>query len=80
MGSMAILGAVGLWVRWRWGPLCGIVAAAALIHMGITDVAFFAQHGMYAQLDWGMREMIVVDAWAIGVGSLIIWALRECGR
>jgi hypothetical protein len=72
MGLIALIGAIGLWLRRDWGALFGIVAAAALIHMGFLDVAFFAQHGMYAHLDVEMAEMIVVDLWAFGMGSFLI--------
>ena len=72
MGLIALIGAIGLWLRRDWGALFGIVAAAALIHMRFLDVAFFAQHGMYAHLDVEMAEMIVVDLWAFGMGSFLI--------
>ncbi len=72
MGLMAIAGAIALWRDWRWGRIAGIVAASALIHMGFLDVAFHAQHGMYARLDPVMLEMIVVDLWAFGMGAFLI--------
>jgi hypothetical protein len=72
MGLMAIIGAIGLMQRRAWGSLFGIVAAAALIHMGLLDVAFFAQHEMYTQLDPVMIEMIIVDLWAFGMGGFLI--------
>jgi hypothetical protein len=77
MGLMAILGGVGLLRGRPWGWLCGIVGAAALVHMGFLDVAFFAQHGMYGNIDLSMAEMIVVDTWALCMGSFLIgflWA------
>jgi hypothetical protein len=81
MGFIAIAGGIGLIGRRAWGPLFGVVAAAALIHMGFLDVAFFAQHGMYAQLDPVMAEMIVVDVWAFGMGTFLVWCLwREQAR
>jgi nicotinamide riboside transporter PnuC len=81
MGLMAIAAAVGL-IRGRpWGWLCGIVAAAALIHMGLLDVAFFAQHRMYARIDPLMAEMITVDLWAFFMGSfLVVHLWREQTR
>ncbi len=75
MGLMAIIGAIGLWRGREWGALFGIMAAAALIHMGFLDVAFFVQHGMYAHLDVEMAEMVVVDLWAFGMGSFIVFSL-----
>jgi len=75
MGLMAFAGAWGLWRDRSWGRLFGIVSAAALILMGCLDVAFFAQHGMYEQLDARMLEMIVVDTWAFGVGSWLVFVL-----
>jgi hypothetical protein len=72
MGLMAIAGAIGLLRGWSWGRIAGIVAAAALRHMGLLDVAFHAQHGMYARLDPVMLEMIVVDLWAFGMGAFLV--------
>ncbi len=78
MGLTAIVAAIGLLRGRAWGELLGIVAAAALIHMGFLDVAFHAQHGMYAHLDAVMIEMIVVDLWAFGMGGfLILFLWRE---
>ena len=54
------------------GRSAAIVAASALIHMGFLDVAFHAQHGMYARLDPVMLEMIVVDLWAFGIGTFLV--------
>jgi hypothetical protein len=77
MGLMAIAGAIGLMRGWRWGWIAGIVAASALIHMGLLDVAFHAQHGMYARLDPVMLEMLVVDLWAFGMGAFLVWHLAR---
>jgi hypothetical protein len=77
MGLMAIAGAIGLLRGRAWGRLFGIVAAAALLHMGLLDVAFFAQHGMYARLDPVIAEMIVVDLGAFACGVFLITFLWQ---
>jgi hypothetical protein len=77
MGLMAVAGAIGLPRGSRWGRIAGIVAASALIHMGLLDVAFQAQHGMYARLDPVMLEMIVVDLWAFGMGTFLVCHLAR---
>jgi hypothetical protein len=77
MGLMAITAAIALLRGWRWGWIAGIVAASALIHMGLLDVAFHAQHGMYARLDPVMLEMIVVDLWAFGMGAFLVCHLAR---
>ncbi len=77
MGAMALAGAIGLLLGRSWGRISGIVAASALIHMGFIDVAFHAQHGMYARLDPVMLEMIVVDCWAFGMGGFLVWQLAR---
>ena len=77
MGLMAIAGAIALLRGWSWGRIAGIVAASALIHMGLLDVAFHAQHGMYARLDPVMLEMIVVDLWAFGMGAFLVCHLAR---
>ncbi len=80
MGLTAVVAAVGLMRNRGWGELLGIVAAAALVHMGFLDVAFHAQHGMYARLDAVMIEMIIVDLRAFGMGGfLILFLWHEAG-
>ena len=77
MTLMVLAGAVGLWSDRSWGRLFGIVGAAALVYMGILDVAFLTQHGMYARPDSVVLMMIVVDAWALGVGTWIVFTLMK---
>lgn len=77
MAAMAIAGAIGLLRGHGWGRISGIAAAGALIHMGFLDVAFHAQHGMYARLDPVMLEMIVVDLWAFGIGAFLVFQLAR---
>ncbi len=75
MGAAAIAGGLGIWLRWRWARVFGIVGASALVHMGFTDIAMFAQHDLYAHPSTGIRIMMVVDGWAVVVGALVIVTL-----
>ncbi|MCP3982811.1 MAG: hypothetical protein GY723_00390 [bacterium] len=75
MGAAAIAGGAGLRLGWKWARVLGIVAAAALVHMGITDIAMFAQHDLYASPSTGIKIMIVVDSWAVLMGSMLVWIL-----
>lgn len=76
--TLAVLsGGVGLWRGRWWGRPLGIVGAAALFYMGVLDVAFLAGHDMYARLDSVVRMMIVVDAWALGVGAWMGFTLTK---
>ena len=77
MTLMVLAGAVGLWSDRSWGRLFGIAGGSALVYMGILDVAFLTQHGMYARPDSVMLMMIVVDAWALGVGTWIVFTLMR---
>lgn len=77
MSLMALAGAAGLLLDRWWGRPVGIAGAAALVYMGILDVAFLSQHGMYAGLDSVTRVMIVVDSWALGVGAWMIFTLGK---
>ncbi len=77
MTLMVLAGAAGLLLDRWWGRLFGVVGAAALAYMGVLDVAFLAQHGLYARFDHVVLMMIVVDAWALGVGAWIVFTLRE---
>jgi len=77
MTLMALAGATGLLLDRSWGSPLGLVGAAALVYMGILDIAFLAQHGMYAHPDSVVLLMIVVDAWAIGVGAWMVFVLGK---
>ncbi len=77
MTLAALAGGTGLWLGRWWGWPLGVAGAAALFYMGVLDVAFLAQHGMYARLDHVVLLMIVVDGWALGVGAWVGVALAK---
>jgi len=77
MSLMALAGCAGLLLNRWWGRPLGIAGAAALVYMGVLDVAFLSQHGMYAHFDSVARLMIVVDSWALGVGAWMIFTLSK---
>jgi len=48
MALCALAGAVGLWQRRAWGFLFGLLAASSAIFLGLLDVLFNRNQGIYA--------------------------------
>jgi hypothetical protein len=61
----------------RAGQMLSLVAAGALIFLGLLDVSFNVQQGMYLR---GPADAVLaglINAWCIGFGGFI---LVRCGR
>jgi hypothetical protein len=52
------------------GPFLLVVAASMAIYLGLLDVAFYAQRGLYSHLDAATLLEIGVNALCIGGGAL----------
>jgi hypothetical protein len=48
MTTCALLGAIGLWRRRSWGFLFALLAASSAIYLGLMDVTFNLNEGIYA--------------------------------
>ncbi len=67
------LGGVGLWRRRAWGAAWAWVAAGALVFLGLMDILFFIQNGLY----WPLTPEVALEAgihlWVTGFGLAALW-------
>jgi hypothetical protein len=75
MGLCALIGAVGLWRRRSWGFLFGLLAASSMIFLGLMDVAFNLNEGIYAI---GGSETVIevaINLLCLTAGPVLIYYL-----
>ena len=77
MAACAAAAGVGLLLGDEWGVALGLVAAGALVFLGLMDVTFNVENGLYRRIaDSGpMRAELVVNVWSLGVGGFVIGEL-----
>ncbi|MBC8253096.1 MAG: hypothetical protein H8E35_03595 [Ardenticatenia bacterium] len=79
MAATAILGAVGLWRMRPAGLLFGLVSGGAMVFLGLMDVLFFLQNGLYFPLTGEVVVELFIHIWAVAFGLFAIaciWARR----
>jgi len=79
MALTAILGAVGLWRRHPAGLLFGLVSGGAMVFLGLMDILFFLQNGLYLPLNVEVALELCIHVWVTGFGLLVIayiWSRR----
>jgi len=69
--------AVGLLAGEHWGDAFALLAAGALIFLGLLDVTFNLENRLYRFLrsSWPMRAELVINAWSLGLGALLMAVL-----
>lgn len=79
MAVTAAWGAVQLWRRRPAGLLFGLVSGGAMVFLGLMDVLFFLQNGLYLPpTGEGVTEALI-HAWMVGFGLFAIatiWSRR----
>src|SRR5512133_1525928 len=76
MATSCAVSAVGLLSDEPYGVAFGLVAAGALLFLGLMDVTFNVENGLYRQVTGSspMRAELVINVWSIGFGTaLLIW-------
>ncbi len=79
MAATAILGAVGLWRMRSTGLLFGLVSGGAMVFLGLMDVLFFLQNGLYLPLTGEVALELFIHVWTATFGLFAIaciWARR----
>jgi len=81
MALCALAGAVGLWQRRAWGFLFGLLAASSAIFLGLLDVLFNRNQGIYAL--GGMETALEIAicspwVWARSSSSIYGHTGRNC--
>jgi len=72
MAATAILGAVGLWRMRRTALLFGLVSTGAMVFLGLMDVLFFLENGLYLPMTGEVALELFIHAWAVAFGLFAI--------
>lgn len=75
MSAACFIGAAGLLLRRHWGLLFGICAGATMIFLGLMDVLFNLEQGMYAVMNGEMVFETLINVWTLGFGVFVLWFL-----
>lgn len=70
----ATAGGVGLLLGRPWGDAFALVAAGGLVFLGLIDISFNVQNGLYRKLP-GSAEMwteAVINVWTLGLGVWLV--------
>ncbi len=79
MALTAILGAVGLWRMRPAGLLFSLVSGGAMVFLGLIDILFFLQNGLYRPLNAEVALELFIHVWAVAFGLFAIahvWSRR----
>ncbi|HEU4541980.1 MAG TPA: hypothetical protein VFR23_12710 [Jiangellaceae bacterium] len=74
MSACAVIGAVGLLTGSGVGVAFSLAAAGALVFLGLMDVTFNIDNGLYRHLATSapMRAELVINVWTIGLGATLV--------
>ena len=75
MALASFVGAIGLLRARPWGLLFCLAAGSALIFLGLMDVTFFLQNGLYAHRRLDVAIEMVIHAWVLGLGAFVIFCV-----
>jgi len=74
VAATAILGAVGLWRVRPSGLLFGLVSGGAMVFLGLIDLLFFLQNGLYLPMNGEAAIELFIHVWATAFGLFAILA------
>jgi hypothetical protein len=80
MALCALLGAIGLWRRRAWGFLFALLAASSAIFLGLMDVTFNLNEGIYAIAGSETLIEIIINLATLLLGPVVIlyvWKNRQ---
>ncbi len=80
MASAALAAAIGLARRRPWAVPAGIAAGSALVFLGLMDVLFNLEHGLYARPSGAMAVETVINVFCVVVGPFLLvyfWRQRQ---
>ncbi len=76
----AFLAAVGLWQKRPYGLLFSLVSGGAMVFLGLIDILFFLQNGLYFPLHSEVIVEALIHIWltAIGLAAIAVsWSQRR---
>ena len=80
MAAAAVTAAVGLARRRDWAVLAGIAAGSALVFLGLLDVLFSLEQGLYARPSAAMALETAINLFCLSMGPSCIayfWRHRD---
>jgi hypothetical protein len=74
MSACAVMAAIGLLRDADVGVAFGLVAGGALVFLGLMDVTFNVQNGLYRLLPRSapMWSELVINVWCLGLGGALV--------
>ena len=76
----ALIGAVGLWRMRDWGYVFALVASGAAIFLGLMDLLYDIEHGMFVPFTAEAAVELVIVISMLVLGPLVIallWRIRR---
>jgi hypothetical protein len=80
VAATALLGAVGLWRMRPSGLLFGLVSGGAMVFLGLIDILFFLENGLYTPMSSEVAIELLIHLWVTGFGLFAIatiWKHRK---
>jgi hypothetical protein len=80
LATAALIGAIGLWRMRDWGWLFMLLAGSSAIFLGLMDLLYDLQHGMFAPLtaEAAVERLIVILLLVLGPLSIgLLWRSRR---
>ena len=80
MAGTAAAAAVGLARRRAWAPLYGIAAGSALVFLGLMDVLFDLENGLYAAPSGATAAEVAINLFCLTMGPFFMtyfWRHRD---
>lgn len=75
MAATALLAARGLWLRRPTGLLFGLVSGGTMVFLGLMDILFFLQNGLYLPLNGEVVAEALIHLWMSVLGLTAIWLI-----
>jgi len=72
MALAALLGGIGLLKKRPWGFLFGLLAGSAAIFLGLMDLLYDLEHGMFLQFSGAMVVEALIVALLLSLGPWVI--------
>lgn len=76
----ALLGAINLWRMRSTGLLFGLVSGGAMVFLGLIDLLFFLENGLYLPTNAEVAIELFIQLWMTGFGLFAIatiWRHRK---
>jgi hypothetical protein len=74
MSAAALVAGIGLLAGASFGVAFALVAAGALLFLGLMDVMFNVDNKLYGHVrdSWPMRGELVINLWCLALGVLLL--------